>query len=165
VSSPYLGQIIPVAFGFAPRGWAACNGQALPINQNQALFSLLGTNYGGNGVTTFQLPNLQGRVAMHAGNGFVLGQAAGEENHTLLSTEMPAHTHVVSPAASKDEETTNRPGGAYFTAGGAYGNAANAAMGGTDTSLTGGGQPHPNLQPYLTLNFVIALQGIFPTQN
>jgi microcystin-dependent protein len=165
VSSPYLGQIIPVAFNFAPKGWAMCNGQTLPINQNQAIFSLLGTTYGGNGVTTFLLPNLESRVAIHVSSEQPLGQSAGEENHTLITAEIGAHSHLVTPSASKDEETTNRPDGAYFTVGGAYGNAANTALGATATSAAGGNQPHTNLQPYLTLNFVIALQGIFPSHS
>jgi microcystin-dependent protein len=165
VSSPYLGQIIPVAFGFAPRGWALCNGQTLPINQNQAIFSLLGTNYGGNGVSNFQLPNLQGRVAMHVGPSEQLGEMGGVENVTLDSTEIPAHVHAVSQPTSTDEETTNRPDGAYFTKGGAYGGSTAApAMGATSTSVTGG-QSHTNLQPFLTISFVIALQGIFPSRS
>lgn len=165
MSSPYLGQIIPVSFNFAPSGWALCNGQQEPINQNQALFALLGTTYGGNGVTTFALPDLQGRVPMHFGNGHTLGESGGQEAHTLVSGEIGAHAHTVTPAASKDEETTNRPDGAYFTAGGAYGSAADSAMGGTATSFAGGGQLHENRQPSLVLTFVIALQGVFPSQN
>jgi microcystin-dependent protein len=166
VSSPFLGQIIPVAFNFAPRSWAFCNGQTLPINQNQALFSLLGTTYGGNGQTTFQLPNLQSRVAVHAGDGFTLGETGGVESVTLNQTELGAHTHAVTQPASKDAETTNRPDGAYFTAGGAYGSSPSGTpMGTTLTSNTGGSQPHPNLQPYLAVPFVIALTGIFPTRS
>jgi microcystin-dependent protein len=171
VSSPFLGQIIPVAFEFAPRGWALCNGQTLAINQNQALFSLLGTTYGGNGTTTFQLPNLQGRVAMHAGDGaglsnHTLGEASGTETVTLDASEIADHAHLVTQPASKDEETTNRPDGAYFTVGGAYGSSSSgSAMGGTPTSATGGSQPHTNLQPFLTLCFVIAMEGIFPSRS
>ena len=165
MSSPFLGQIIPVAFNFAPKGWAFCNGQTMPINQNQAIFSLLGTTYGGNGQTTFQLPNLQSRVPMHVGNGHTLGETGGEESHTLAVNEIGTHAHQVTPQASKDEETTNRPRGAYFTAGGAYANTVDGFMGATATSSAGGNQPHPNLQPSLALNFVIALQGIFPSRN
>jgi microcystin-dependent protein len=166
VSSPFLGQIIPVAFNFAPRSWAFCAGQFLPIAQNQALFSLLGTTYGGNGQTTFQLPNLQGRVAMHVGNGHTLGEAGGTESVTVTVNEMAPHAHQVTPQASQDPQTTNRPDGAYHTVGGAYASSfANPAMGGTATSATGGGQPHSNLQPSLALPFVIALTGIFPSQN
>jgi microcystin-dependent protein len=166
VSEPFLGQIIPVAFDFAPQGWAGCNGQTLPINQNQAIFSLLGTTYGGNGQTTFQLPNLQSRVAMHVGNGHTLGELAGQETVQLTVNEVGQHAHSVTQPASKDEETTNRPDGAYYTVGGAYGSpSAGPAMGGTVTSATGSSQPHTNLQPYLALRFVIALVGIFPTRS
>jgi len=165
VSSPFLGQIIPVAFNFPPKNWAFCNGQTLPINQNQAIFALLGTTYGGNGQTTFQLPNLQGRVAMHVGSGHTLGEVGGTETVTLTAGEIGAHSHPVTQSASKAEETTNRPDGAYFTAGGAYGTPAGTAMGGTGTSAAGGNQPHPNLQPLLTLSFVISLTGIFPSRS
>jgi microcystin-dependent protein len=166
VSTPFLGQIIPVAFNFAPKGWAFCSGQILPINQNQALFSLLGTTYGGNGQTTFQLPNLQSRVAMHAGNGHTLGEVGGVETVTLTANQVGAHGHTVTQPASKDEETTNRPDGAYQTVGGAYGSSAgNPPMGGTLTSAVGGNQPHSNLQPYLALPFVISLVGIFPSRS
>jgi microcystin-dependent protein len=171
VSSPFLGQIIPVGFNFAPRGWAFCNGQTLAINQNQALFSLVGTTYGGDGVQTFRLPNLQSQVAVHAGQGiglsdYQLGQTAGVPSVTITSQTIAAHAHQVSQPASKDEETTNRPDGAYFTAGGAYGGSPSGpAMAGTETSATGGSQPHSNLQPTLSLTFVIALTGIFPSRS
>jgi microcystin-dependent protein len=166
VSEPFLGQIIPVAFNFAPHGWALCNGQTLPINQNQAIFSLLGTTYGGNGTTNFQLPNLQSRVAMHVGNGHVLGEVGGAETVQLTANEVGAHAHAVTQPASKDEETTNRPDGAYYTVGGAYGSSAGSPpMGGTLTSAVGGNQAHTNLQPYLALPFVIALAGIFPART
>jgi microcystin-dependent protein len=165
VSEPFLGQIIPVSFNFPPKGWAFCNGTLFPINQNQALFSLLGTTYGGNGQTTFALPNLQGRVPMHFGNGHTLGETGGTESVTLNASQIASHSHTVSQPASKDEETTNRPDNAYFTAGGAYTGSANASLGGTTTSNVGGNQPHSNVQPYLAIPFVIALQGIFPSQN
>lgn len=166
MSSPFLGQIIPVAFNFAPKNWALCNGQTLPINQNQAIFALLGTTYGGNGTSTFQLPNLQSRVAMHVGNGHTLGETSGEESVALDSNQIGAHSHGVTQPASKDEETTNRPDGAYYTAGGAYGSTAGSpAMGGTPTSSIGGNQPHENRQPFLALPFVIALAGIFPART
>jgi microcystin-dependent protein len=165
VSSPFLGQILPVAFNFPPKGWAFCDGQTLPINQNQAIFSLLGTTYGGNGTTNFQLPNLQSRVAMHAGNGHVLGEVGGAESVTLNSTQIASHAHGVSQPASKDEQTTNRPDNAYNTVGGAYAGSTNAAMGGTATSSVGGGQPHTNLQPLLAMPFVFALVGIFPSRS
>ncbi len=166
MGSPFLGQIMPVAFNFPPKGWAFCDGQTLPINQNQAIFSLLGTTYGGNGQTTFQLPDLRSRVAMHSGQGHTLGERSGEEAHTLTVNEIGDHAHAVTQPASKDEETTNRPDGAYFTVGGAYGSSPSGpAMGGTPTSTAGGSQPHTNLQPYLAFPFVIALQGVFPSQN
>jgi microcystin-dependent protein len=166
VSSPFLGQIIPVSFNFPPKGWAFCDGQTLPINQNQAIFSLLGTTYGGNGQTTFQLPNLQSRVAMHVGNGHTLGETGGSESVTLNQSEIAQHAHTVSQPASKDEETTNRPDGAYFTVGGAYGSSSSGpAMGATATTSVGGNQAHTNLQPLLALSFVIALQGIFPSRS
>jgi len=165
VSEPYLGQLMITSFNFPPVGWAFCDGQLLAIDQNQALFSLLGTTYGGNGTQNFALPNLEGRVPVHQGPGFTLGQMGGEEIHTLTSAEVAGHTHQVTASSSKDEETTNRPDGAYFTTGGAYGTSADTTLGGTTTSATGGSQAHTNIQPYLALPFVIALLGVFPTQN
>ena len=164
MASPFLGELRLVAFDFPPKGWAFCGGQLLPINQNQALFALLGTTYGGNGTTTFALPDLRGRVALHQGGGFSLGQSGGEESHTLTINE-GSHRHLVTQKASKDEETTNRPDGAYFTVGGPFALSADTAMGGTQTSAAGGGQPHENRQPLLALSYIIALQGIFPTQS
>jgi microcystin-dependent protein len=164
MTTPYLSEIRIFSFGFAPKGWALCDGQLLPINQNQALFSLLGTTYGGDGRVTFGLPNFQGRVPMHMGGGFTLGQVAGEAQHTLVPAEMPAHTHTLSGQAGP--RTVSAPAGAVLATGDIYG------LGPTDSTLasaavtsTGGSQPHLNLQPYLTLNFCIALQGIFPSQN
>src|ERR1700693_4632437 len=120
MAEPYMSEIRIFSFNFAPKGWALCNGQLLPINQNQAIFSLLGTTYGGNGQTNFALPDLQSRVAMHTGQGHVLGERSGEETHTLTVNEIGDHAHQVTQPASKDEETTNRPDGAYFTVGGPY---------------------------------------------
>ena len=165
MSEQYLGQIIAVPFGFAPKGWALCNGATLAINQQQALFALLGTTYGGNGVQTFQLPNLQSRVPMHTSNSHVQGEAGGTESVTLTSAQMAAHGHQVSQPASKDEETTNRPDGAYFTDGGAYAGSTDTSLGGTTTSSVGGGQAHENRQPFLAINWVIALTGIFPSRS
>jgi microcystin-dependent protein len=165
VSSPFIAQIVPVSFNFPPKNYALCNGQVLPINQNQALFSLLGTTYGGDGRTTFALPDLQGRTPMHMGNGHALGEKAGSEAVTLTSGQIGAHSHTVNQPASKDKETTNRPDGAYHTVGGAYASSHDTALGGTGTSNAGGGQTHSNLQPYLAISFVIALNGIFPSQN
>lgn len=163
MSEPFLSEIRIVSFNFAPRGWALCNGQLLPINQNQALFSLLGTTYGGNGQTNFALPDLRGRVPIHFGNGHTLGERAGEENHTLTISELPAHTHTLkagtgdpNTAAGYLPSSSTNP----YAAGG-----INTALNSASISNTGGSQPHLNLQPYLTLNFIIALQGIFPSQN
>src|SRR3954451_3573959 len=147
---------------FAPRGWALCNGQILSIAQNTALFSLLGTQFGGNGQTTFALPDLRGRVPIHQGQGpgltpRTMGEQAGEENHTLINTEMPAHNHVVN--ANNEGSTTGRPGGAVPSVSGSNiyaatgdGTLMNAQM----IGLSGGSQPHNNMQPYLCVNFVIA---------
>jgi microcystin-dependent protein len=172
---PFLGQILTVPYNFAPRGWAFCNGQLLPINQNTALFSLLGTFYGGNGTTNFALPDLQGRVPLHAaGNqpgpglsAYGVGQPGGEETVTLIPAELAPHSHTVSPLASDDERTTDRPGNAYPTTGGVYASThnSNAPMGAQSTSPAGGGQAHNNLQPYLVLSYVIAMQGIFPPRS
>jgi microcystin-dependent protein len=167
MGTPYLGEIKIVSFNFAPQpGWAECNGQLLPINQNQALFALLGTTYGGDGRTTFGLPNLEGRVPIHIGMGHIIGEVAGEPTHTLAMTEMPAHTHTLTGNGNNGAAPV--PGGNYLArtndqvyispqslvplAAGTVGNAGNS-------------QAHENMQPYLTLNFVIALQGIFPSRS
>jgi microcystin-dependent protein len=157
-----------VGFTFAPRGWAMCNGQILAINQNTALFSLLGTTYGGNGQTTFALPDLRGRVPVHLGQGpglsnYTQGEVVGTESVTLITNQIPAHAHSV--LTSKDEETTNRPDGAYPTVGGIYANTQNGAAPMAPSSSAGGSQPHANLQPLLVINFVIATEGIFPSRN
>jgi microcystin-dependent protein len=167
VAEPFLGQIILFGGNFAPRGWAFCNGQLLAINQNTALFSLLGTTYGGNGQTTFALPDLRGRVPLHFGQGpglssYTEGQVGGAESVTLLATQMPAHTH--SQPATAGDETTNRPNAAVPARGGVYANTPDGSNLAATTSA-GGGQPHTNLQPYLTLNYCIALEGIFPSRN
>lgn len=155
-----------VAFNFAPRGWAFCNGQLLPINQNQALFSLLGTTFGGNGQTTFALPNLQGRTPIHVSGAHPLGEAGGEENHTVTMAELPAHAHnlrALQADASLRNPTAALPA---YAAEDAYSRAVSpVAMHATGVSGAGGGQPHSNMQPFLTLNFVIALQGIFPSRS
>ncbi len=171
MSSPFVGQILTVPYNFAPHGWAFCDGQLQPISQNTALFSLLGTFYGGNGTTNFALPDLQGRVPIHPGQGpgltnRVIGESGGEDTHALSANELPSHTHTVSPLASDDERTTDHPGGAYPAMGGVYASThnSNAPMGAQSTSQVGG-TPHNNLQPYLVLNYVIALQGIFPTRS
>jgi microcystin-dependent protein len=165
MSTPFLGEIKIVAFNFAPRGWAFCNGQLLPINQNQALFALLGTTYGGDGRVSFGLPNLQGRVPFHVGNGLTLGERGGETAHTLNIPELPAHTHV--PAGSSNNANAASPAGNVWASlsGGGYLPSANAAMNPASITSAGGSQPHDNMSPYLVLNFCIALQGIFPSQN
>jgi microcystin-dependent protein len=168
MSTPYIGQLRLVAFNFAPRGYALCNGQLLPINQYQALFALLGTTYGGNGVSTFALPNLQSRVAISSGNGYTLGGSAGTENVTLDTAQMPAHTHTLTVSKSGNQ-TSKTPAG--FTvgvgAGGTnpYATATNGTMSTSALSQTGGNQPHENRSPYLVLNWVIALTGIFPSRS
>ncbi len=166
-TTPYLGQIMMTSFNFAPKGWAQCDGQLLAINQNQALFAILGTTYGGDGVTNFALPNLQGRLPLHMGGTFTLGQLGGEEAHTLTPAEMPAHGHPVT--GSSDQANTGSPVGAFLAGAGVnnFGAPASATgvLGATSVTVDGGGQPHENRSPFLVLTFVIALQGIFPTRS
>lgn len=167
---PFIGQIMMVGFNFAPRGWAKCDGQLLPINQNQALFSLLGTQYGGDGETTFGLPDLRGRVPMHAGNGpglpnHPIGQKSGSEFTTLSLAHLPPHNHPVSIATSSAEGDTALPGNNSLAKSGT-GNyttqATDSTLGGVTSSNAGSGQAHSNMQPYLAVNFIIALTGLFP---
>lgn len=174
----YIGEIRMFAGNFAPRGFALCNGQLLAISQNTALFSILGTTYGGNGTTTFALPNLQGRFPMHAGNGQglsprVLGEVGGEESVTLLTTQIPAHTHMLAastaavPDAPSPENNFNgittdpNSGSSYNT----YNTTKNAAMNPAAISITGGSLPHDNMPPFQCINYIIALTGIFPSRN
>ena len=172
MSEPFIAEIRIAGFNFAPRGWAFCNGQILPINQNTALFSLLGTTYGGNGQTTFALPNLQGRAPMHPGQGpgltpRVLGEMSGTNTVTLISTEIPNHTHQA--VATNNEPSATSPANAAWASlesGSIYRrDAPDTAMSQSALAPAGGGQPHNNMQPYLGLNFIIALQGIFPSRN
>jgi microcystin-dependent protein len=167
MAEPFLSEIRIMSFTFAPKGWALCNGQLLPINQNQPLFALLGTTYGGNGQTNFALPNLQGNAPLHMGQGFTLGQRGGEQAHTLSISELPTHTHTLS--ASSAAATAVIPTNALVLAQGAFeiyrGASSLVAMKGGTVGNTGGSQAHLNMQPYLVLNFCIALQGIFPSQN
>ena len=172
----FLGQILPVAFNFAPKSWATCAAQQLSIAQNQALFSLLGTTYGGNGVTTFALPDLRGRVANHWGQGpglkiYDLGQIAGTQTVTMLASNVPLHTHMLM--ASSQAPGVASPSNAAISAGGSigantallYGTAAGATMNPNTIASAGGSQPIPILQPYTVLQYCIALQGIFPSRN
>jgi len=163
MANPFLSEIRIASFNFAPNGWALCNGQFLPINQNQALFALLGTTYGGNGTTNFALPNLQGRVPIHFGQGFTLGQAGGELAHTLITSELPAHTH--QPRANSNLANLGSPANNFWSGTGSYAASANVAMNSGGILPTGGSQPHENRSPFLVLNFIIALQGIFPSQS
>jgi microcystin-dependent protein len=166
MSEPFLSEIKIVSFNFPPKGWAFCNGQFLPINQNQALFALLGTTYGGNGQTTFALPNLRGRLPIHMGNGHTLGEAAGSTSVTVNIQQLPTHAHGLM--ATNTAGATANPVNAYL-------GAVNSMYRSPPDSLTtlapasvtsvGGSQPHNNMMPYLTLNFIIALQGIFPSRN
>jgi len=166
VGQPFLGEVKLVSWNFPPKGWALCNGQLLPINQNQALFSILGTMYGGNGQTTFALPDLRGRAAIHQGSGFNIGQNGGEEFHTLVTGEMPSHNHTVKASDTQGDKNTlqgdilAREVGVPY---GAFGSTTNLNT--TTVTNVGGSQPHENRQPFLVVNFVIALQGIFPSRN
>jgi microcystin-dependent protein len=182
-TDPFIGEIGIVTFNYAPRGWAMCDGQLLPIfPDNQALFSLIGTTYGGNGTNSFRLPDLRGRVPLHVsalaakdgppGLGqFLIGQTGGVETVTLSTAEMPRHTHRL--AASDQNGTTTKPANAYpasvydaqqVTSLGAYSSEHDTWLAADMAEPVGGSQPHSNLQPYLTLNFIIALEGIFPTR-
>ena len=166
MGTPFMSEIKIVSFNFAPKGWALCNGQFLPINQNQALFSLLGTMYGGNGQTTFALPDLRGRMPIHVGSGFTQGQAGGQEFHTIINSEMPSHTHFMF-ASNVAANTTGLNGNMLAQApGGIYGPATNlTTLLPSSVSSVGGSQPHENRMPTLVLAFIIALQGVFPSPN
>jgi len=169
MAEPFLSEIRMFSFVFAPKGWALCNGQLLPINQNQALFSLLGTTYGGDGRVNFALPDLRARVPIHVGGSHTLGERGGEQAHTLSIAELPTHAHVVQ--ASSGSAAVPDPTGAFLASapsalGTPYGNSAPlAAMAGNTLANTGGSQAHLNMQPFLTLSLCIALQGIFPSPN
>ena len=171
MAEPFLSEIRIVSFNFAPKGWAFCNGQLLPINQNQALFSLLGTTFGGNGQTTFALPNLQGKTPIHVGNGHVLGETGGQEAHTVTMSEMPQHLHFFNATSVQASQADgNVPGNTKMLSQSIgdlfYASPGNSvAMAPSAVSNVGGSQPHLNMQPYLALSFCIALQGIFPSPN
>src|ERR1043165_1637112 len=166
MSEPFISEIKIVSFNFPPKGWALCNGQLLPINQNQALFSLLGTRYGGNGQTNFALPNLRGKVPIHVGNGHTLGETAGATSVTITSAQMPQHFHSFNGTNSDVNRValpTNNvlgPANNLYAAPGSL-----VTMHPQSVSSIGGSQPHNNMEPYLALNFCIALQGIFPSRN
>lgn len=164
MAEPFLSEIRIFSFVFAPKGWALCNGQLLPINQNQALFSLLGTTYGGDGRVNFALPDLRGRTPIHVGGAHTLGERGGEQAHTLSISELPTHTHVAR--VSQDAATVDTPVNNYLAkpSVNAFGAPASlAAMNSSTISPAGGSQAHLNMQPFLTLSFCIALQGIFPS--
>jgi microcystin-dependent protein len=167
MAEPFLSEIRIMSFVFAPKGWALCNGQLLPINQNQGLFSLLGTTFGGDGRVNFALPDLQGRIPIHVGSGHTLGERGGEQAHTLSIGELPTHTHVFN--ATTATATTNTPANNLLTGQStaaslyASGNSNLVAMSPAAISNVGGSQAHLNMQPFLTLSFCIALQGIFPS--
>jgi len=166
MATPFLSEIRIFSFGFAPKGWTMCNGQLLPINQNQALFSLLGTTYGGDGRVNFGLSNLQGNVPIHMGSSHTLGERGGEQAHTLNISETPLHTHTWG-TTSTAVNTPDPPGALLGASFQAYNTSASGLqpMSSQQLAAVGGNQAHPNMQPYLTLNLCIALQGIFPSRN
>ncbi len=169
MATPFIGMIVMFGGNFAPRSWAFCSGQILPIAQNTALFSILGTTYGGNGQTTFALPDLRSRVPIHPGQGpglspYSLGQQGGVETVTLTTNQMPAHNH--SLVANNTAPNDNLPNGNALADSTIYTSAApNAQMNAASIGIAGGSQPHPNIQPYTCVNFIIAIQGIFPSRN
>jgi microcystin-dependent protein len=171
MSEPFLAEICIVAFNFPPRGWAFCDGQILPINLNQSLFSLLGTTYGGDGRTTFALPELRGRTPIHVSDDHAQGEKAGEETHALTENEMPSHAHSLQ--ASDASATQAGPTGGFLarstlSSGNLYSTTAQAqdvSLGASAIANAGSGQGHNNMQPYLAVNFCIALQGVFPSRN
>jgi microcystin-dependent protein len=164
MAEPFLSEIRIMSFGFPPKGWATCDGQLLPINQNQALFSLLGTTYGGDGRVNFGLPNLQGRTPIHMGSSHTLGERGGEQGHTLSISEIPTHTHTA--LASPTAATKATIPGNVLASSPVYGPPSNLTSLLPNTlANVGGSQAHLNMQPFLVLNFSIALQGIFPSQT
>lgn len=172
MSQPFIGEIRMFAGNFAPVGWSFCNGAIIPIDQNDALFNLIGTTYGGDGQTTFALPNLQSRVPIHVGPGFALGQSGGTESVTLTVSQIPAHSHVPTCNASQGTSATpdfsaNPPGGIWaFAANNPYTDGAPASnMDPAAIGSSGGSQPHDNMIPFLVINFILSLFGVFPSQT
>jgi microcystin-dependent protein len=171
MSEPFLSEIKIASWNYAPKGWALCDGQLLPINQNQALFSLLGTTYGGDGRVNFGLPDLRGRVPVHMGQGHVLGERAGQETHTITFGELPTHTHAVNGSQNEAKMNSPQTGGTGNFLGTSPGDVyahspgSPAALTPATVTTVGGSQPHLNQQPYLVLDYIIALQGIFPSPN
>ena len=164
MAEPFLSEIRMMSFNFAPKGWAQCSGQLLPINQNQALFSLLGTTFGGDGRVNFGLPDLRGRTPIHVGAGHTLGERGGEQAHTLSIAELPQHVHAVNARATTANATTSASNGFATAPAAIYGDPKNlVAMDAAAVANVGGSQAHLNMQPFLTLSFCIALQGIFPS--
>jgi microcystin-dependent protein len=165
MAEPFLSEIRIMSFVFAPKGWALCNGQLLPVSQNQALFLLLGTAFGGDGRVNFGLPDLQGRVPIHVGSGHTLGERGGEQAHTLSVAELPTHTHILQ--GSSTAAGTNSPNNAVLAASTAVYHAPTSLVSLNPGSVTnvGGSQAHLNMQPFLILSFCIALQGIFPSPD
>jgi microcystin-dependent protein len=165
MAEPFLSEIRIMSFVFAPKGWALCNGQLLPINQNQALFSLLGTTFGGDGRVNFALPDLRGRVPIHSGSGHTLGEKGGEQAHTLTIAELPEHVHLVN-ATSANANSVQVNNSIFASALNVYRGADQLTTLSPETvANVGGSQAHLNMQPFLTLSFCIALQGIFPSPN
>ena len=166
MAEPFLSEIRLMSFEFAPKGWALCNGQLLPINQNQGLFSLLGTTFGGDGRVNFALPDARGRVPIHRGDGFTLGTRGGEQAHTLSQSEMPAHPHALMATNGNTNSAANPSGNVLGPANNLYGAPGTlTTLSPSSVTNTGGSQAHLNMQPFLTISFCIALQGIFPSPN
>jgi microcystin-dependent protein len=164
MGTPFMGELKLISWNFPPKGWAFCNGQFLPINQNQALFSLLGTMYGGNGQTTFALPDLRGRAPLHIGQGFIQGQTFGQEFHTLTLGEMPQHNHFVNVSTQNGNQADISIMAGLSNAYSSGFTDPTTLQPATVTNV-GGSQPHENRQPLLVLNWIIALQGVFPSRN
>lgn len=167
MSEPFIGEIRPFSFGYAPGGWATCDGQLLPINQNQALFALLGTMYGGNGQTNFALPDLRGRAAMHVAAAHPQGQSAGAEAVALTTAQVPVHNHAAMASAAPGTQPS--PAGKFWAQDSSgnviFSSAGNVPLAAGAIAPEGAGQPHANMQPYLTVSYCIALQGIFPSRD